>query len=261
MRAVLHAVGGARQDGRIARRLRLALLLVLALTGCGAVTLRASEAAPAPGERPARVPPLQDRRGLHPGLTVVASADRAAARAVIDAVAVRERDRSGPDYDRDAFGEAWTDDADATWGHDGCRTREEVLHRDLRAPTFRAGTDDCVVLDGLLDEPYTGRTIEFSKSRPTEVQIDHVIPLAMAWRQGASGWSEARRTAFANDPLELLAVDGQANQEKSSAGPAAWLPPRRAVRCAYAVRVALVAARYDLGLPRADRRAMARQCA
>ena len=241
-----------------------ATLLALLVTGCGGVAFDglSARATPAPGSKPTRVSPLRDGRGLHPGLTAItAAADRAQARAVIGAVGVRERDRGGPDYDRDAFGESWTDDSGAPWAHDGCRTREEVLHRDVRAPTFRPGTDDCVVLDGLLDDPYTGKLIEFSKSRATQVQIDHVVPLAMAWRQGASGWSEARRTTFANDPLELLAVDGEANQEKGASGPAAWLPPNRRVRCAYAVRVAQVAMKYDLDLPRADRRAMLRQCA
>lgn len=73
---------------------------------------------------------------------------------------------------------AWTDDQGTTWGRDGCPTREQILHRDLRGVDFRAGTGECVVLGGILQDPYVPRTIEFSKARPLEVQVDHVIPLA-----------------------------------------------------------------------------------
>jgi hypothetical protein len=147
-----------------------------------------------------------------------------------------------------------------TWGHDGCATREQILHRDLKAIEFRAGTEDCVVLTGILQEPYTGRTIEFTKARPSEVQIDHVIPLAYAWAQGAQRWTAGKRRQLANDPLNLLAVDGPANQSKSADGPGGWMPRNRTVRCAYGVRFALVARRYDLPVTARDQRVMRRSC-
>ena len=163
-------------------------------------------------------------------------------------------------YSREQFGSAWTDDTTTTWGHDGCKTREEILRRDLRAVTLRAGTHGCVVLTGILQEPYTARTIRFTKARPLEVQIDHVMPLAYDWSQGASTWTRAKREQIANDPLNLLAVDGPANNEKSASGPADWLPPNQRVRCAYAVRFAQVALKYRLAVRPADKRVMLTVC-
>lgn len=216
--------------------------------------------APAPGHVPERVSPLHDRRGLHPGLTPVPASQLADARALIDKLTTaRAGTHAGYDRDRD-FGAAWTDDQNTTWGHDGCPTREEILHRDMKGIDFRAGTHDCVVLTGLLQEPYTGRTVDFSKSRPDEVQVDHVMPLAYDWAQGARHWTRARRLQLANDPLNLLAVDGPANQAKSDSGPADWMPPNSTIRCAYAVRFALVSHKYALAVTDRDRAAMRGAC-
>lgn len=206
-----------------------------------------------------------DSQGTHRGLTAVAEADRPRARAVI------EHARTGPrgtkaGYEREAFGPAWTDAVSVTWGRNGCRTREDILRRDLAAVTLRPGTagrdgEDCVVLDGLLSDPYTGTLIEFNKSRAQEVQIDHVIPLFYAWQLGAARWTADERRVFANDPLNLLAVSGPANAQKNASGPASWLPPNRPIRCAYGVRFALVAERYALPVTIFDRTQMLRQCA
>jgi hypothetical protein len=253
--------------------LTLAVVAIAAMSGCASVdglatttpdspgaALSAGPSAPPPGSRPERVSPLRDRRGLHPGLTAVPAAERAAARKLIAGVAAGARG-SKAGYDRERhFGPAWTDDVDITWGHDGCRTREQVLHRDMRGIDFRSGTGDCVVLVGILQEPYTGRTIEFSKSRPMEVQVDHVMPLAYDWGQGARTWTQAKREQIANDPLNLLAVDGPANQRKSDSGPAEWMPANAKVRCAYAVRFALVSRKYKLPVTAADKRTMLRAC-
>jgi len=149
------------------------------------------------------------------------------------------------------FGEAWLD-VDG----DGCRTRDDVLARDLTVTAMR---NRCVVTAGVLRDPYTGRRIEFHKYAADEVQIDHVFPLALAWRLGAAGWSRGERVAFANDPEELLAVDGAANQDKGDSGPDAWLPPDRAYRCTYVIRFTRIAYTYDLELTRSMRDAIARQ--
>jgi hypothetical protein len=267
---------------RTCKTLLVTLLLATATGGCAAVDagvdiaavateaskaptgptapLRLPTDAPPPGSVPERVSALADRRGLHPGLTAVPGPDKAKARATIAEVRAGARGSSaGYDRERD-FGAAWKDDVDITWGHDGCPTREEILHRDMKGLEFRGGTDECVILEGTLQEPYTGRTVFFNKSRPMEVQVDHVVPLSYAWHQGARRWSQGRREQLANDPLNLLAVDGPTNQSKSDSGPADWLPPNRRVRCAYAVRFALVARRYAVTVTQADRRAMLRAC-
>ena len=89
-----------------------------------------------------------------------------------------------------------------------------------------------MVVGGTLHDPYTSAVIPFSKTNAAAVQIDHVYPLARAFDMGAAGWSQERRTEFANDTgLELLAVDGRANRAKGDSGPAEWLPPNPAETC------------------------------
>jgi hypothetical protein len=90
------------------------------------------------------------------------------------------------------------------------------------------------------------------------VQIDHVVALSNAWQTGAQGWPAARREQFANDPLNLLAVDGRLNQQKGDGDAATWVPPARGFRCAYASRQATVKARYRLWVTRAERDALRR---
>ncbi|WP_236840072.1 HNH endonuclease family protein, partial [Bifidobacterium breve] len=82
------------------------------------------------------------------------------------------------------------------------------------------------VVSGTLDDPYTGQTINFVRGRTTsaKVQIDHVVALENAWQSGANKWPATKRHEFGNDPYNLLAVNGPANQEKGSASAAYWLP-------------------------------------
>ncbi len=91
-----------------------------------------------------------------------------------------------------------------------------------------------------LADPYSGTTIR----APRRVDIDHVVPLANAWRSGARRWTEARRRAFANDPCNLLPVSASLNRAKGDEGPEEWLPPRRAYLVTYAIRWIGVKARY-----------------
>ena len=88
-------------------------------------------------------------------------------------------------------------------------------------------------------ETHAPRTIAFVRGQGTsdDVQIDHVVALSAAWQKGAQGWDTATRTAFANDPLNPLAVDGPLNQQKGDGDAATWLPPKRAYRCTYVARL------------------------
>ncbi|MCD0450303.1 HNH endonuclease family protein [Actinocorallia sp. API 0066] len=154
-------------------------------------------------------------------------------------------------YDRKRFGSPWKD-------VDGnrCDTRNDILARDLKNVVKR--DDGCTVLSGLLeDDPYTDQSIEFSKERPTAVQIDHIYPLALAWRLGASQWDDARRADFANDPDNLLAVGGRENQRKSDKGPDEWEPPAD-YQCAYAQKFTAIALEYDLPVTQPAHDALAR---
>ncbi|WP_327584465.1 HNH endonuclease family protein [Nonomuraea sp. NBC_00507] len=156
-------------------------------------------------------------------------------------------------FDRDEFGPAWAD-----VDRNGCDTRNDILKRDLEDETFRRGTQDCIVLTGTLKDPYSGKTIEFKRGQDTsmDVQIDHLIPLSDAWQKGAQQWSATKRKEFANDPLNLLAVDGPLNSQKSDSDAATWLPPRKAYRCTYIARQIDVKAKYDVWVTSAEKNAM-----
>lgn len=162
------------------------------------------------------------------------------------------------------FGPAWTDSHSGRGGHDGCDTRNNVLAAQLDDETFKPRTHGCVVLTGTLDDPYTGKRIEFRKSNANAVQIDHLVPLAYAWDMGANTWTPERRIDFANDQQRnLLAVAGSANQSKGDGGPGEWLPANKTYRCDYVKKFLDVATYYDLTITAADKAAIrttARTC-
>jgi len=156
-------------------------------------------------------------------------------------------------YNRDLFGSGWVD-----VDRNGCDTRNDILARDLEPKTFEAGTNNCVVLAGTLADPYSARTINFIRGAETSnaVQIDHVVALSDAWQKGAQSWDRTRRVAFANDPMNLLAVDGPLNMQKGDGDAATWLPPNKAYRCQYVARQVGVKYTYGLWVTEAERNAM-----
>jgi Protein of unknown function (DUF1524) len=151
------------------------------------------------------------------------------------------------------FGQPWAD-VDGN----GCDQRDDVLHRDLTAITVRSGTGGCVVTAGTLDDPYTGTTVRFSKARADDVQIDHVVPLAAAWTEGASRWSAERRRAFANDLGNLIATTSGPNESKGDDTADEWTPPNAGFDCAYGRVVVSVKQRYDLSVTAAESAALRR---
>lgn len=148
-------------------------------------------------------------------------------------------------YTRDQFGTAWKD-----VDRNGCDTRNDILNRDLKSIVYKASSQDCVVLSGILIDPYSGETINFLRGVATsaDVQIDHIVALSNAWQTGAFKFTLEKRTALANDPLNLLAVKGQLNSQKGAGDAATWLPPRKSYRCAYVSRQVAVKAKYGLWL-------------
>lgn len=140
-------------------------------------------------------------------------------------------------YDRDLF-EHWVD-AD----HDGCDTRAEVLMSESLA-TVSVGPR-CRISDGHWRSVYDG--VETSDA--SELDIDHVVPLAEAWRSGASAWDAQDREAFANDLADertLRAVTASSNRSKGDQDPAEWLPRAGAFVCQYAADWVTVKVRWDL---------------
>ncbi|ALE92428.1 hypothetical protein AOC05_09045 [Arthrobacter alpinus] len=183
----------------------------------------------------------------------VLSVGVASALAVLETLPVKGRAPRN-NYERGIFGEAWLD-ADTN----GCDTRNDILRRDLGPATLGDGSL-CVVAAGTLADPYTGRRIEFRRGSDTStaVQIDHVVALGNAWQTGAQQLTPVQRQSLANDPLNLLAVDGPANQEKSDADAATWLPPNKPFRCQYVARQISVKAAYRLWVTPQEKAAMQR---
>lgn len=237
-----------------------ALLAVVVLAGCDGTGARpGDDAQQAPGSS-SGTSPLDNPDGTRPGLGALTSErERADAREVIKGLATKGRGpRTG--YDRDEFGYAWLDTADGVpLARNGCDTRNDLLKLHGRDVQFRTGSD-CVVVSMDLYDPYTGKDIAWKKAKATEVQIDHVVPLSYSWQMGAARWDDAKRRRLANDPLNLLPVEGRANSAKGDSAPASWLPPYRAIRCSYVVRFAQVAKKYELSVTAADKQVMARQC-
>lgn len=147
-------------------------------------------------------------------------------------------------YTRDQFGGAWQVDG-------GCDTRNSILYRDLDDPVV---DDTCHVTSGVLHDPYTGKTINFMRGSGTSssIQIDHVVALSDAWQKGAQLLTREKRIQLANDPLELLAVDGDSNGQKGDGDAATWLPKNKAFRCEYVARQIAIKIKYNLWMTYAE---------
>jgi hypothetical protein len=179
--------------------------------------------------------------------------DPAAASAALVALPIEEKtslagyERSCGEGDGCVFGPAWAD-----VDRNGCDQRNDVLHRDLAQIEVREGTQGCVVVAGVLDDPYTGATVTFVKADAAEVPIDHVVPLAAAWVQGAAEWTTDERTVFANDLGNLMATTREQNSSKGDSTADEWLPPDPAYGCSYATVVITVKDRYALSVTPAE---------
>ena len=148
-------------------------------------------------------------------------------------------------YSRDNFSDGWGK-------IDNCDVRNYILSRDMTGVTYVPNT--CKVDRGTLIDPYTAQTLLFLRGPDTsdDIQIDHVVALSDAWQKGAQQITAQERYAFANDPLNLLAVQGDANQAKGDGDAATWLPANKAYRCSYVARQIAVKARYHLWVTHAE---------
>jgi hypothetical protein len=161
-------------------------------------------------------------------------------------------------YSREEFPHWAADGTEFGWDEpDGsCDVRDDALLRDGKGVEV---DEDCSITAGEWVDPYTGTTLTDSE----DVDIDHIVPLANAWRSGANGWDETRREAYANDPGVLLSVDDAENQTKGDKGPEAWLPPNTDYRCEYARRWIWIKHKWNLTVntqERATLQKMLREC-
>jgi Protein of unknown function (DUF1524) len=134
-------------------------------------------------------------------------------------------------YSREEFAHWAADGTQFGWKEpDGsCDVRDDALLRDGVGIEI---DEECSFTAGRWLDPYTSTTLKDSE----DVDIDHIVPLANAWRSGADDWGESKREAYANDPGVLLSVDTSANQAKGDKGPEAWRPPNADYRCEYGKR-------------------------
>lgn len=223
------------------RRRRITFALTLLIGGLVWLAVYQPPIVPAPATKPQVVTPTPTPA---PAPTVESSAITA-----LEALPVKGK-AAKTGYARTQFGSGW-----ASAG--GCDTRNNILQRDL---TDAVVSDDCKVMSGVLNDPYTGKVIQFARGVDTSalVQIDHVVALSNAWQTGAQQLTAEQRVALANDPLELLAVDGAANQQKSDGDAATWLPANKAFRCQYVARQIAVKTKYSLYVVPAEKQAMQR---
>jgi hypothetical protein len=158
-------------------------------------------------------------------------------------------------YTRAQFGPEWAD-----VDRNRCDTRNDILKRDLTNLVIKEKTNGCTVLSGTLVDPFSGETINFVQGAKTssDVQIDHSVALSNAWQTGAFKLTPDQRKAFANDPLNLLAVKGKLNSQKGDGDAATWLPPLKSYRCDYVARQIAVKIKYKLWFTAPEKEAMIR---
>lgn len=198
---------------------------------------------------------------MYPSLGTIVGQEQAHGPAVtlLMTLAVRSEEEGGSEsvdasYSRDAFRYQQID-VDGN----GCMIRDDILARDLTHIQF-SKQKRCQVESGNLEDPYTGKTIAFQRGQATSslVQIDHVVALHDAWNSGAKNWSASKRMRFGNDPFNLLAVEGKANQEKSDKHAGAWLPSNKAYQCGYVARQIAIKAKYGLSITAQEKQGMLR---
>ncbi|MCZ7373659.1 HNH endonuclease family protein [Micromonospora sp. WMMC250] len=186
----------APRRSRLMRRAAAIAVSALAMTGVAATNAQPGWAAP-------------------PGIP-----SKATAQSQLNALTVAAQGSSSG-YSRDLFPHWITISG-------SCNTREQVLKRD---GTSVVVDSSCAATSGRWYSPYDGATW----TAASDVDIDHVVPLAEAWRSGASSWTTSRRQSFANDLTrpQLIAVTDNVNQSKGDQDPSTWQPPLSSYRCTY----------------------------
>lgn len=156
--------------------------------------------------------------------------------AAMSAAPVAKKQASGfLPYDRNLY-DHWIDiDGD-------CQNARHELLQELSTGQVTLSANRCTVQRGRWNDPYTGRI--FTNAR--DMDIDHMVPLAWAHAHGAHSWTADLRRQFANDPVNLFAVEASANRSKGAKGPLEWLPPSSSFHCEYVTRFHRIVLTYKL---------------
>lgn len=226
-------------------------------TGLGGDSTGGSSAAPTASSstKPSTgKPPAADTR------TRISGNDKSVAESELAGLAIADKgDMSGYSGKREElFGPAWTDMAEGVaMAGNGCSTRDDILARDM---TDVVKSGDCQVESGKLYDPYgteanpSDHYINFVRGKDTSsaVQIDHLVALGNVWASGGDKLSQEQRVAIANDPINLLAVDGPQNGAKGDKDASEWLPKNKRAQCFYAASQIRVKAKYKLTVTQAE---------
>jgi len=134
-------------------------------------------------------------------------------------------------------------------------TRHEILK--AQADAFdKLSPDGCYVSSSKWNDPFSGGVLTLA----SDLDVDHIVPIKWASDHGGGPWSSAKKEQFANDPLNLIAVDDGLNQSKGTKGPTEWLPPNHAYRCTYISKWKAVLSRYpSLAMTHKEARVFTRQ--
>ncbi|WP_082467777.1 HNH endonuclease family protein [Leifsonia sp. Leaf264] len=239
----------------------LAGALIAGLTGCGDADLATNSAAEPSATSAATIQPPASAAPDAPATDATAaptpSASPSAATpaaqsdmlALLATIPVKGKAPMTGYKRTEMFGAAWLD-------KDGnhCGQRDDVLARDM---TDEIKSGSCKVLTGTLADPYTGKTLNWARGGDVLVDIDHLVALGNVWVTGGQQLSQAQREQIANDPLNLLAVDGPANRAKGDGDAATWLPSNKSFRCTYVSAQVQVKAKYGLWVAPAEHDAIA----
>jgi len=129
-------------------------------------------------------------------------------------------------------------------------TRQEVLIKSSSIPVTFKTSKECKVESGSWYDYFSAKTW----SNPSDLDVDHIVPLAWAHGHSASGWSKDKKELFANDFENLLAVEDNLNQSKSAQSPDTWLPPNQSYRCAYIKHFDRIVTKYHLVYSSSEKR-------
>jgi hypothetical protein len=232
-----------KMSNTISRRLHRSLIffpaLALAVTvGC----VSSSGAAPSPDARKTTTTLKKKKVVTATTIAKGAALSDSTALSVLTTITVQNEYKTG--YSRSLF-KHWID----TNGN-GCDTREEVLIAESQSKP-QVDAYGCKVIEGDWLSPYDN----VMHANPSNLDIDHMIPLKEAWDSGAWNWTAVQRQTFANDlsdPRALIAVTAGQNRSKSDRDPSNWIPPQKSYVCTYLSEWVAIKARWNLSMDQSE---------